>query len=282
MTMKWSGSDHSVDIVISGGGLVATMPTGGPSTNEQARATVGVQSGKVYFETKWTVASSMSGVQSGISNASHSVVISHFLGEDANSIGWVGDGRVFYNNAQLATIQTYAVNDTCCIAIDFGLKKIWFRTNAGNWNNAVLASQNPATGVGGFDVTTPVSTAAMATAQFNNNGDSVTANFAGPFAQAVPSGFSAWGPYTVTVTLSDINGALLPNLSNLHWAWWDVIDVNLIAAAPVANGVAGATDANSVITLSIPGTSLLSGQSGMLVMHAADRSRETILFPTLD
>lgn len=48
------------------------------------------------------------------------------------------------------TLETLSAGDTVCMAIDTVLKKVWFRKNAGNWNNSV--TDNPVTGAGGFSM----------------------------------------------------------------------------------------------------------------------------------
>lgn len=88
------------------------------------------------------------------------------------------------------------------IAINFTSGKFWLRVNGGNWNNDVLANQNPATGAGGFVLAASVSGVALFPyARLRNSlrvpqCTVVTGAVASPalaFIDAIPSGFSAWG-----------------------------------------------------------------------------------------
>ena len=56
------------------------------------------------------------------------------------------------------------------------------------------------------------------------------------------------------------------NLSGLKWAFFDQATPDLLTAAPVARGAAGATDATGVFAVSIVGTALLAGQIGYLIV----------------
>jgi hypothetical protein len=74
---------------------------------------------------------------------------------------------------------------------------------------------------------------------------------------------------TVTCTLVDVNGRALPNLSDLSYAWFDEPDpANL--STPVVKGVTESTDGSGVIEVPISGSSLTSGQTGLLVLRSSD------------
>ena len=78
-------------------------------------------------------------------------------------------------------------------AVDLGSKRIWFRTNAGSWNND--AANDPATNTGGIDISTLVGGSYYAFGQGGNSGgeDSMTANFGkSVYTQSVPRGFGGW------------------------------------------------------------------------------------------
>jgi hypothetical protein len=57
------------------------------------------------------------------------------------------------DNGQNIALVPPVVTDVVCIAYDDALKKFWGRKNGGVWNNNTLANQNPATGTGGYAVT---------------------------------------------------------------------------------------------------------------------------------
>lgn len=96
----------------------------------------------------------------------------------------------------LATYATWAANDDLCIAIDIDAALIWFRTNAGNWNNSGTA--NPSTGVGGLSIPMLFSGASNGLVfpgcNLGNTSKSTLRLLAADFARAVPSGFAAWSP----------------------------------------------------------------------------------------
>jgi hypothetical protein len=74
---------------------------------------------------------------------------------------------------------------------------------------------------------------------------------------------------TVTCTLVDVNGRALPNLADLSYAWFDEPDpANL--STPVVKGVTESTDGSGVIEVPISGSSLTSGQTGLLVLRSSD------------
>lgn len=104
-----------------------------------------------YCEFKFTTIGSAGGSGVGIINATQDPHLGHYLGDTgSNSLGYYGDGSVFFNNATLTTLAAYTSNDVIGMHVHHGLKKVWFRKNAGGWNNDVIANQNPDTGVGGI------------------------------------------------------------------------------------------------------------------------------------
>jgi hypothetical protein len=118
-------------------------------------------------------------------------------------IGWDSSGAVKAVNkftsspnvVTVATIQTWAATNNLCIAADLDALLIWFRTNGGNWNNS--GANDPATGVGGIDLSWALSGASNRLLwpgmNAGNTGAQVMRLLAADFAQSVPSGYSAWG-----------------------------------------------------------------------------------------
>jgi hypothetical protein len=167
-------------------------------------ATQSQSSGKYYFEltvgTLDTSTGFMFGLCDGViacfSNGSFPAATTHgYMFNVTNA----GAGNVYYNNVAVhaADIITHA-GRTVGVAVDFGAKLIWFWSNDGvnQWNKS--GSANPATGVGGFDISALLGvTAAQFPAISPVLHDSVlatTTNFGGSaFVNALPSGFSAWG-----------------------------------------------------------------------------------------
>jgi hypothetical protein len=139
--------------------------------------------------------------------------LGHIKDTGAGSIGTFGDAKTGQYGWQsggalhtapvndgtamtVATIQGWAAADTACIAVDLDAALIWCRTNAGNWNNAAIGSQNPALGVGGIDCSHMWSKAAnKLTWPGVNSGSTspmVLKQKTADFLQAVPAGFSSW------------------------------------------------------------------------------------------
>jgi hypothetical protein len=115
---------------------------------------------------------------------------------------WVNGTDTGININSGATITGHTV----CMALNLATQKIWFRVDGGNWNGS--GTNNPATGVGGIDISSifSVTNNSIWVGPGSSDGQSVfimyvpnwggadcTVNFgASSFAQTVPSGFSAW------------------------------------------------------------------------------------------
>lgn len=185
---KWNSADKGIDITLSGSDLIATK-TAVSTTDEIVRATASASSGKYYWET--TINAGGSNHLVGISTSSESVLL--FLGFSNNGCGFAKDGNVYIQSLSVASIQTYANGDVVCVALDLDNSKIWFRTNGGNWNNAAIGSQNPATNTGGISLSGMAAGAKFASLGIKIINDQGTANYgATAFAQTAPSGFSMW------------------------------------------------------------------------------------------
>lgn len=145
----WNPADTNADIVLSNSNLTMTR-INGSGTWRGSRSKRGSATGKYYVECVCTTA--FSGGSSNILGLANSTApLDLYMSVDGNSIGWAPDGGIWRNNAKISTIQTYGtINDVCSMAWDNDNGKFWFRTNGGNWNNDILANQNPATNTGGF------------------------------------------------------------------------------------------------------------------------------------
>lgn len=186
-TTTWNPADKNAGITLSNGNLTATNPA--TSTFISARAIASHSTGKYYYELHSDVQNTFN--FPGVGNATGP--LSNFAGSDANSVGWVANGNVFINNVAVTGIQTFVQGDTCCIAVDLGNSKIWFRTNGGNWNNDVIANQNPATNTGGISISGLAAGPYFPMLTQHDPLDKNTANFgATAYAQTAPSGFGNW------------------------------------------------------------------------------------------
>jgi hypothetical protein len=180
----WNPADKSANLTMSGGDLTATFT--GFDGFSNVRAVASHSSGKFYHEMNFSVAGTLYAAP-GIANGS--LDLNSFIG-NTNGIAWLNGGQVYLNNSNVATVETWVAGDTLCIAVDTTAKLIWFRKNAGNWNNDVSA--NPATGTNGIDIS-GVSGPYFPSGGANNVLDAFTANFgATAYAQSAPSGFGNW------------------------------------------------------------------------------------------
>jgi hypothetical protein len=191
LVTTWNPSDKGTNVTLSNGNLTFVA---GWLAYDGVRAVASASVGKKYWElTATRITTQASSIVEGIANNSLSVNGPVFLGGDSNGIGWAGDGNVWINNAVVATIQGWSQGDVLSFAVDLGSNMIWFRTNAGNWNND--AANDPATNTGGIDISTLAGGPYFAFGQGGNSGqgDALTANFGGSaYTQSVPSGFSNW------------------------------------------------------------------------------------------
>lgn len=185
--ITWNPADKSASIALTNENLTAA--TGLATGTHGLRALGAFASGKKYFEASSGLISVLQGI--GIANAAWPLD-NTALGADANGISYRPSGAVVGNNATLATLAAYVVNSVISVAFDLASNKIWFRVNGGNWNNDIIANQNPATNTGGVDIsfaTGPFLAAWFATAAANDT----TGNFGAAFSFAMPAGFTALG-----------------------------------------------------------------------------------------
>jgi hypothetical protein len=176
----------NTNLTLSNGNLTAANnATGGFFS---VGSTVSESSGLFYCE--FTIGPSPTNSVVGIVNSSFAVSTAIFVGDDPNGIGFVSSGAVKINASTVSTIQTFTNGNVVSMAVDFTHQMIWFRTNAGNWNNSGTA--NPATNSGGisFSSVTGPNFPAVTPSAANQT---ITANFgATSYAESVPSGFGNW------------------------------------------------------------------------------------------
>lgn len=185
-------------ITLSNSNKTAT-PASGANFNF-AFGTPAKYTGKFYFEFNLaSVSSAAVGLASGEGRApGYGVGLNTFGKQQPGQLGWQPNGDVAVNPLGavviLTTIQTYAAGDTLGIAVDIDNDLVWFRTNAGNWNNN--GSANPATGTLGLSLA-PVYARSSSPLIWPGANLAAAANqlhmLSADFAQTPPSGFSQWG-----------------------------------------------------------------------------------------
>lgn len=179
--------------------LTATA-TASSTNGYQARETVSHSTGKWYFEatkTNATAGAALWGL--GLANASFNTTNdSAFLGQNNNSIGWYGNGKVYQNNVNTHTIGTITSNAVPVwvgVAVDLDNKKIWICVGSSitcTWNNDVIANQNPATNTGGYDISAITGAVYPAIELDANTLSGYFNNCQFPPNYGPPAGFACW------------------------------------------------------------------------------------------
>lgn len=181
----WNPSDKDASISLSGGNLIAS---GSAASFKALRATASHSTGKFYYEALITASPNPANLNVGIANAA--AALSTYIGIDTNGVVFF-QPNIFFNNGVIGSIQTFAVGDTVCVAVDLGGQLIWFRTNGGSWNN--VPTNNPATGVGGTSFAGIAAGPYFPAATLDSTTDVIAANFgATAYAQSVPATFGNW------------------------------------------------------------------------------------------
>lgn len=148
----------------------------------------GYLSGKHYLESHCDAGAAAVGFANSVSDWN-----SYLGNANNNSAACNSAGQVFLNNSVVTTIATFTTGDTVCMAVDFTNSRAWWRVNGGNWNNDVISNQNPATNVGGVNISTLNAGPYFAGVTIGSSADTSTFDFGVPaYAQAPPSGFVNW------------------------------------------------------------------------------------------
>ena len=133
-------------------------------------STLGVNTGKFYWECKWSAQPTGSSNQVLIGIAKRPAPSSTtWLGSVAYTYGYLGsDGhvKVSDSNATGSSATTYAVGDIISVALDLDNNKLHFAKN-GSWTN----SSNPSANTGGVTITAPDSTTGDSGFYFAGFGD---------------------------------------------------------------------------------------------------------------
>lgn len=180
-TSQFDSNTKGAAVTLSGSNLVATVTsgTGSVMTNNKI-------SGLVYWE--MTLGDTLSGSSAiGFANWNH--VNTSLIGTTSNSVGYNKDGTVKMNNVTITTIMTYTALDRIGVAVDYVRQLVWFRKNNGDWNNDVIANQNPVGAVGGISFANiPASTLSIAWG--GSATSSVTVTYAsGSWVDTAPTGY---------------------------------------------------------------------------------------------
>lgn len=173
-------------ITVSASGLVAVAGAAISGNGAQVIGPPGASSGKRYYAASIGSVTPAAGIGFGLATDQFTVATT-YLGGNASSICLFGNASVTFNNTLLASYFTLVANDVCELAVDITNKLAWFRKNGGNWNNN--GSANPATGVGGLDISAMVGTTFRPAFSMQNSGEQWAINN----SLTPPSGFTYFG-----------------------------------------------------------------------------------------
>jgi hypothetical protein len=197
----WDPNNKAAGITLSGSNLVATAASG---TNPGVFATRALSGPSYWQVTATTIASTMS---IGIANRSWNNANSLLVGNDANSLGWLNNGTVRQNNATLATIATYVQGDVVEVAVNPQARLFWGRVNGGNWNNDVIANQNPVGNVGGIDFSGMAFGTLLPAFAASTTTGAGTAVFTSGFAHTAPTGYLSVDTSAAVSIAAEITGS---------------------------------------------------------------------------
>jgi hypothetical protein len=182
----WNPADKTASMTLSNGNLTAVG-----TANQGVRAQLPAAT-KFYFEITSAVAIWNGGL--GIARSTANLGTVTVNAANAALVTPASSGNILFNSSTPiggAAIGAFAINDVLCVAVDLVNQRIWFRKNAGNWNNN--ASADPVTNVGGINISTvfTTGTAYPLAATAVGTSSQAIANFgATSFAFTQPSGFS--------------------------------------------------------------------------------------------
>ena len=215
-------ANKSAVVLLSGGNLTATVSSGNGDNIAKQTAPPSNEPTKIYLEVQPTAGTA---VHVGVGLANASQALTDYLGDGNNSFGFYFSGIATLNNV-FTTVDAAppGTSGTYGLAFDLTAKKFWETHDGVNFNSGLAGTQNPATGVGGFDFSTVTGTSLFVSTSEGNDtvNDVETLNFgASSFAYSMPSGFSPI-PATSSCaggTPSGRSWAFLPNDDNQQYRW---------------------------------------------------------------
>jgi hypothetical protein len=195
MAVSWNPADKNVGITLSGTGNLTAAGSGATAAWRSVRSTPSFTAGKIYAEVTCGARDSAKGFMFGLMNATAS--LASFAGSDANGVGFQTDGGIWKTGSNLVVgtdLNGYLVGTTAGVAVDVAAKKIWFYSPQNSlWNNGAIGAQNPATGTGGFDITSLGATLYYGFSAYNSGTGTDTGTLntgATTFARTPPAGFT--------------------------------------------------------------------------------------------
>ena len=187
--------------------------TGAPHPTQNyafAKAPHGQNAGKFYVEFTQNATITTAG-NTSVGLCTAAATATNLGANIANGAGVMLTGFSNVNGSITATVGvSTASGSLICLAIDFTNSKMWGRLGAaGNWNNGLIATQNPATNTGGTSIAAlggAVLYPYICAAVTLNPTVNITANFGdAAFTGTAPAGFTAGWPDTGTLTTPAAN-----------------------------------------------------------------------------
>lgn len=194
--VTWNPADKNAAISLSNLGLTATQASG--SAYVSARATAGKSSGKYHVEFQLEAAAAWD--NAGVGFATSALDLADYISVSGRtSVGLYrntgGVGAIFYDDTPALNIGAANMPTTgsrIAMEVDFAAGTLWVAKDSADWNGN--ASANPATGVGGFDISVMLASGAIFPAVTTKIvGDSVTLKpRTSDFTRGLSSGYSPW------------------------------------------------------------------------------------------
>lgn len=171
----------SADITLSEGNRRATRTGSASPGAPVARSITQRAGGKYYLEALNIVTVGAVGF----------VTPAKSMDEGLSATGGISvntNGALNVNGADIVGVYMPSDGTTACFAIDLTARRVWYRRNAEAWH-----SGDPAAGTGGTDISAVAGALFAAVQPSSGSGAWRVALLQSQFANAVPSGFVAWG-----------------------------------------------------------------------------------------
>lgn len=182
----WNVQDKSASLDLTNGNKTATSNA---NSNGLVRATISRSAGKWYFELLGALTSS----GSAGALCTQLVTADAIVNQDANTQAtWVSKlGLIINHGVTIIADGNWALSILRCAYDGTGHLVWWDATGGTRWNGSGTA--NPATGVGGLDVSTFDSVGLFPAFSSRVTGDAATINAgATSFTYSIPAGFTKW------------------------------------------------------------------------------------------
>jgi hypothetical protein len=214
---------NPVHNTVSDGSLLVSRTAGGPSGTGSTLGTIGVSSGKYYWEIYVNATPNPASIGIGIVPNNFNYTTG-WVGDSSASTGYWGNGSLYGNTTGGGTVPSYTTGDTIGVALDMDAGTVRFYKNGS-------AASNNITGVTGIMV--------PAVAIYDNVTASLIANFGQrPFAYTAPSGFKALCATNIPTPPNNIGATATTQADN----YFNVVARTFTAASATITGLGFSPD----------------------------------------